>query len=197
MECGVSGGQLGAGRSCLILSRIIIVIITILIIIIIIIILKNVERADQQITDVKSRQTTIYKLVRFGFVTLVCSVLVMVSLLAVIFINTRSMDDTDDFDEEVEDHPCILSTMEGNFQKSLMLLPSSSLSPIKVLGSNVCKMTLLLIGGGGSGGWGGGGSGFLNYQSLLVTPGTWIVATGGNTGEASTVTIFNETFVRK
>ena len=45
MECGVSGGQLGAGRSCLILSRIIIVIITILIIIIIIIITTATHRS--------------------------------------------------------------------------------------------------------------------------------------------------------
>ena len=59
------------------------------------VILKNVEHTDQQITDVKSRQTTIYKLVRFGFVTLVCLVLIMISLLAVIFVNTRSMDNTE------------------------------------------------------------------------------------------------------
>ena len=159
------------------------------------VILKNVEHTDQQITDVKSRQTTIYKLVRFGLVTQVCLVLIMISLLAVIFVNTRSMDNTEG-ELEDGDLSCILSTMEGNFQKSLMLLPSSIGNRIKVDGfSSECKLTLLLIGGGGTGTRGGGGSGFLNYQSLVVTPGTWIVATGGNPGDASTVTIFNETFV--
>ena len=150
------------------------------------VILKNVERTDQQITDVKSRQTTIYKLVRFGLVTQVCLVLIMISLLAVIFVNTRSMDNNTEEKLEDGDLSCILSAMEGNFQKSLMLLPSSIGNRIKVDGfSSECKLTLLLIGGGGTGTRGGGGSGFLNYQSLVVTPGTWIVATGGNPGENS------------
>ena len=130
------------------------------------VILKNVEHTDQQITDVKSRQTTIYKLVRFGFVTLVCLVLIMISLLAVIFVNTRSMDNTED-ELEDGDLSCILSTMEGNFQKSLMLLPSSIGNRIKVDGfSSECKLTLLLIGGGGTGTRGGGGQGFSTIRAL-------------------------------
>ena len=77
--------------------------------------------------------------------------------------------------------------MDGEEHRSLMLTNVSESQEITVTGRGSCVLTLLLVGGGGqdvSGtDNGGGGSGYLEYRSFQVSPGTALIAQVGRGGE--------------
>ena len=105
--------------------------------------------------------------------------------------------------------PCSLS-MNGEEYQSLMLTNVSETHGNDTLyityeisvggGSGSCNVTFLLVGGGGRQScgdrcfFGGGGSGYLEYNSIQVSPGTNITARVGDQRQASNLTIGNITF---
>ena len=78
-------------------------------------------------------------------------------------------------------------TLDGVSSQSLMLT-SVGQSEISVSGWG-CDLTLLVVGGGGHGSSGGGASGYLQYHSLQVSPGTLLTAWVGDQGQSSHVTL--------
>ena len=57
------------------------------------------------------------------------------------------------------------------------------------------QLRVLAVGGGGAGSYGGGGSGYLQYLTRNLSGPTIMRLTVGNSGEASQVTVSNETIV--
>ena len=88
---------------------------------------------------------------------------------------------------------CVLE-INGEFYSSLMLTNTSETLYVTVNGLGACKLNFLAVGGGGSyvgNTYAGAGSGYLQYRSLEVDPGTVISTNVGALGESSTVAIIN------
>ena len=84
--------------------------------------------------------------------------------------------------------------MEGELSQSLMITSVGQTSEIRVSGAGPCDLTLLVVGGGGRDdaqvdSYGGGGSGYMEYRSLQVSPGTVLAARVGGQREASSLAI--------
>ena len=74
--------------------------------------------------------------------------------------------------------------MDGEEHTSLMLTNVGESQEITVTGWGSCVLTLLLVGGGGVDDHNGGaGSGYLEYRSLQVSPGTVLITQVGRGGE--------------
>ena len=76
---------------------------------------------------------------------------------------------------------CSLVTLDGDSLQSLMLTNVSEATDLLVAGVG-CELTVFLVGGGWAGDGAGGGSGYLQYGSVVVEPGTVITAQVGQGG---------------
>ena len=80
--------------------------------------------------------------------------------------------------------------LDGVEHTSLMLNNTDKSNNITITGWGSCDLTLLLVGGGGRyGSSGGAGSGYLQYSSLQVSPGTVLTAQVGDQRQSSSVTL--------
>ena len=89
-------------------------------------------------------------------------------------------------------NPCTLQ-LNGEFYQSLMLTNTSETQYITVNGVASCELRFLAVGGGGkyTATGGGAGSGYLQYRTINVNPGTVISLDVGDQAEPSTVAIVN------
>ena len=91
---------------------------------------------------------------------------------------------------------CVLE-MNGETSESVMLTDTSGTHSITVIGKKMgygsCALRILAVGGGGEGQCAGGGSGYIQFKSIKVIPGTVTVinARVGEKSQPSTVTIIN------
>ena len=97
--------------------------------------------------------------------TLVCAVVIIVSLLAVIIVMASFSSNT--IPKVIENNTssgrgtnCFLE-VNGELKKSVMLTETSALHQIYVYGSKLCKLRFLAVGGGGKGYYSGGGQDML------------------------------------
>ena len=155
---------------------------------------------EGQISNLRRGLSDALKMLKCLILTLVCAVVIIVSLLTAIILMASFSSNA--IPEVIEENTgssniststnCFLE-VNGELKKSMILTDTSEIFKISVHGSGLCKLRFLAVGGGGKGYFSGGGSGYVIYGKTTITPDlygeTSIIADGGDQREASTISI--------